>query len=237
MLLYIVRHGDPDYDTDSLTPRGVLQAESVAKRLGGVGISQIFSSPMGRAKQTAEPLCRMLDLPCQIEPWTHEIEAEDLSSYSDLGFDCTEGSVYALNAHILGNGGYDLSYSHTFESPMFKGTQMDKVQEYLTEHGNAFLERLGYREENGAYRILRPNEDRVALFCHGDFSRTWLSILLRIPLHVMFSSFSFSHTGVTVLQFKNNENGWTAPRCLCLGDLSQMYAHGPDMNYNGEFPL
>ena len=33
MLLYIVRHGDPDYSTDSLTQRGKLQAEAVGKRI------------------------------------------------------------------------------------------------------------------------------------------------------------------------------------------------------------
>lgn len=53
MLLYIIRHGDPHYPTDSLTPRGVLQAEAVGKRLAAAGITKIYSSPMGRAKQTA----------------------------------------------------------------------------------------------------------------------------------------------------------------------------------------
>ena len=50
MLLYIVRHGDPDDTTDSLTERGVLQAEAVAKRLAEAGIDRIFTSPMGRAR-------------------------------------------------------------------------------------------------------------------------------------------------------------------------------------------
>ena len=51
MLLYIVRHGHPDYATDSLTERGWLQAEAVGKRLAATGIDQVYSSPMGRAKQ------------------------------------------------------------------------------------------------------------------------------------------------------------------------------------------
>ena len=33
MLLYIVRHGDPIYETDSLTERGKMQAEAVGKRM------------------------------------------------------------------------------------------------------------------------------------------------------------------------------------------------------------
>ena len=31
MLLYIVRHGDPIYNPDSLTPKGHLQAKALAK--------------------------------------------------------------------------------------------------------------------------------------------------------------------------------------------------------------
>ena len=33
MLLFYIRHGDPVYDPDSLTPLGLKQAEAVAKRL------------------------------------------------------------------------------------------------------------------------------------------------------------------------------------------------------------
>ena len=69
MLLYVVRHGEPDYVTDTLLERGKLQAEAVGKRLVRAGITQIYSSPMGRAKETAAPACRMLNLPCHIEEW------------------------------------------------------------------------------------------------------------------------------------------------------------------------
>lgn len=67
MLLYIIRHGEPDYTTDTLTERGRLQAEAVGKRMAASKIDRIFSSPMGRAIQTAEPACRLLNLPCNIE--------------------------------------------------------------------------------------------------------------------------------------------------------------------------
>ena len=60
MLLYIIRHGDPIYEIDSLTERGKLQAEALAERLACAGIDRIFCSPMGRAKMTAEPTCKRL---------------------------------------------------------------------------------------------------------------------------------------------------------------------------------
>lgn len=37
---------------------------------------------------------------------------------------------------------------------------------------------------------------------------------------------------MTVLEFKNNEDGFTAPTCLCYNDMSHLYTHGPDMHYD-----
>ena len=108
---------------------------------------------------------------------------------------------------------------------------MRRAPPYVEENGNRFLERLGYKYENGVYRIVRPNEERVALFCHAAFARAWISVLLHIPLHLMWAGFGYTHTGVTVLEFKNYESGVTAPRCLCYSDTSHLYAHGPDMDY------
>ena len=55
MLLYVIRHGDPCYDPDSLTPLGQRQAEAVGRRLAQVGITRVYSSPLVRAQQTAQP--------------------------------------------------------------------------------------------------------------------------------------------------------------------------------------
>ena len=226
MLLYIVRHGDPDYKTDSLTERGVLQAEAVGKRIAASGIDRIFSSPMGRARMTAEPACRLLGLECHIEDWTHEIGDEIKTPYPD-------GVIKSIsrlqNTVFRENGNINIPYERTCECPGIRESRMDEAIRTIEKNGNDFLERLGYKYENGVYRILRPNEDKVALFCHAAFGRAWLSILL--PLHIMWSSFSYMHTGVTVLEFRNNEDGFTAPHCLCYSDMSHLYAHGPDMNY------
>ena len=60
MILYYVRHGDPIYDPNSLTPLGQRQAEALAKRFGVHGLDRIYSSPSNRALQTAQPTCEIL---------------------------------------------------------------------------------------------------------------------------------------------------------------------------------
>ena len=230
MLLYIIRHGDPHYPTDSLTERGVLQAEAVGKRLAAAGIHKVFSSPMGRAKQTAEPTCRLLGLECNIEEWAYELDR------GEMYLEIPDGRMKPLGelqgTYLMENGGYDYRFSDSCQHPILKThTGMDKAVARVRAGSRDFLERMGYREENGVYRILRPSEEKVALFCHAGLGKALVAELLHVPVANMFASFSYNHTGVTILQFKNNENGITSPKCLCYSDCSHLYAHGPDLRY------
>ena len=234
MLLYLIRHGDPIYDTDSLTDRGKLQAEAVGKRMFDAKIDKIFSSPMGRAMETADPACRLLGLEKNIEDWTHEIGDERLTPFPDGKM---KSITLVQNTYYLENGNIDLPYDRAFECTGINQSQMKSAVKYIEEHGKEFLERLGYKEENGIYRILRPNEEKIALFCHAAFSRAWLSVLLHIPLHIMWASFQYTHTGVTVVEFNNNANGFTAPRCLCYSDVSHLYASNLDLIHDNRVEI
>ena len=234
MLLYIVRHGDPIYSTDSLTERGWKQAEAVAKRLADAGVNKVFSSPMGRAKMTAEPTCRRLGLECNIEDWAHEIEDERLTPFPDGKL---KSITYLQNTYFREDGNIDLPYERSFECQGINQSQMKSAVGRIEQGGRDFLERLGYKEENGIYRILRNNEDKVALFCHAAMGRAWISTLLHIPLHIMWSSFAYTHTGVTVIEFANNENGITAPRCRCFSDMSHLFAAGLDMVHDNDIEI
>ena len=60
MLFFYVRHGEPIYDPDSLTPLGERQAEAVGRRLALYGLDEIYSSSSNRAVCTAKPAADML---------------------------------------------------------------------------------------------------------------------------------------------------------------------------------
>ena len=234
MLLYIVRHGDPIYETDTLTERGFLQAEAVGKRMFDAKIDRIFTSPMGRAKDTAAPACRMLGLDYTVEPWAHEIEDDRLTPYPDGKM---KSISFLQEVTFRENGNINLSYEDAFECTGINESNMRNARDVIEAGGRDFLERLGYREGNGVYRILRPNDEKIALFCHTNMCRTWLSSLLHIPLHLVWAGFEITHTGVTVLEFRNRENGYTVPKCLCFSDMSHLYAAGLDMKHHNRMEL
>ena len=53
MRLIIIRHGDPDYEKDSLTEKGWKEAELLAERIAKLNVKDFYVSPLGRAKDTA----------------------------------------------------------------------------------------------------------------------------------------------------------------------------------------
>lgn len=222
MLLYIIRHGEPGHD-GALTPLGQQQAQAVGERMAKVGLDRIFTSPLLRARQTAEPACKRLGLTAQVEEWAAEIGDGRLTVLPDG----TKTSVSLIqNTEFLCDGHADLPFIRAYECPYFNTSGMKEAVSYIEEHGNAFLEKLGYRKEGDVYRILRASDEKVALFCHAAFSRAWISVLLHIPVHIMWAGFDYEHTGVTVLEFENTENGITAPTCLRYSDTSHLYAAG-----------
>ena len=219
MILYIVRHGKPDYATDTLLDEGWKQAEAVGRRLCKKGLDRIFASPMGRAQQTAMPAARLTGLEITTEDWAHEIGDERMTTYPDG----ERRSVSLIqNTYLLENGAYRLDYEHGFNAPGMRETQMDRAAAFLRENGDLFLEKLGYKYEGGIFRIVRPNDERVALFCHAAMARCWVAVLLHIPMHLMWAGTDYGFTGLTAIEFANNENGLTAPKCLYFGDVGHL---------------
>jgi len=95
--LFLIRHGEtvgnasrvvqrPD---NPLSPRGVAQAERLARRLAAEGIAQIVSSDLARARTTAEHLQRVTGAPLSFDPLLQERNFGDLrgTPYEELGLD------------------------------------------------------------------------------------------------------------------------------------------------------
>ena len=75
MRIYFIRHGDPNYKDNCLTPLGHQQAEALAERwaVSAEKVDRIYSSKFGRAVETAEPTAAKLGLPVEILDFMHEI--------------------------------------------------------------------------------------------------------------------------------------------------------------------
>jgi probable phosphoglycerate mutase len=235
MLLYIIRHGDPIYETDSLTPRGVLQAEALARRLAVNGLDEIYSSPLGRAKLTAKPTADVLKLDINIEEWMNEgLAWKELSVIDENG---QKNWFFGCPNYKLLNDGDALRpdwYNHTEAA---KSSTAKSGYERIQAASDEFIQRLGYKREENVYRILTPNQKRIAAFCHHGFGTAWLSHLLSIPPLVFWASFNICHTGITIIEFENYEDGMTSPKCLVHSEMSHLYEARLPMEYSNFIKL
>jgi probable phosphoglycerate mutase len=232
MLLYIIRHGDPIYETDTLTPRGILQAQALSRRLTANGLDEIYSSPLGRAVLTAKPTADVLKLDIKIEEWMSEgIAWNELSIVDENG---QKNWFFACPNSKLLKDGDALRPDWYNQTEAAKCPTARKGYERIQAASDEFIQRLGYKREGNVYRILEkvPGQKRIAAFCHHGFGTAWLSHLLSIPPLVFWAGFNISHTGITILEFENQENGMTSPRCLVHSDMSHIYEARLPMEYN-----
>ncbi len=230
MLFFYIRHGDPIYEPDSLTPLGEKQADAIAKRLARYGVDKIYSSTSNRAILTAKPTCELTRKKAELLDFCNENYAyEDFTIEKDgqkrwifhdkeMKLLLTDKSVTALGFNW---------YEHERLTKFKKG--MDRV---FSESYEFFLS-LGYEHirNTGRYKIHKHNNERVALFAHQGFGLAFLSTVLDIPYPMFVNHFDTTHTGLTVIEF-GNEDGYSIPKVLTLSNDAHLYGDGLPTKYN-----
>ena len=227
MLLFYIRHGDPIYSPDSLTPRGERQAEALAKRLCLYGLDRVFTSTSNRAKLTAKPTCELLNLtPVELD-WCNESHAwQELAIPNTNGrrmwmFQNNEMLPLLASKEVLDLG------NEWYLHHRFAHTTCREGIERIQREADAFLAELGYRHcmKEGHYTAEKPTDERVALFAHQGFGLAFLSCILDIPYPKFCSHFDMGHSSMTVIEFKEF-NGIAIPRVLQLSNDSHLYREG-----------
>ena len=238
MLLFYVRHGDPIYTPDSLTPFGERQAEAVGKMLRNFRIDEVFASTSERAKLTATPLCEISKKEMTLLDFANEIYAwRELTCYSKAIetntwlFCAPEMKELFHTPEMISLG------QHWYEHPAFKGEEFEGKDygagiKRIQAGADEFIESLGYkRVSDGKYEVVKHSDKRVALFAHQGFGLAFLSCLVGIPYPMFCTHFDICTSGVTVIEF-NNEGGYSYPRILTLSSAAHLYKEGLPTRYN-----
>ena len=232
MLFFYLRHGDPIYDPDSLTPLGERQAEALAKRLALFGIDEIYSSTSTRAILTSKPTCELLRKEATLLDFTNESHAWDDFSFEENG---KTTWLFCNNrvTELFADPEVIKLYDKWYEHPEFAKNNYKKGIDRITKESDEFFKKLGYEHINGtgAYKVTNHNDKRIALFAHQGFGIAFLSLLLDIPYPIFSRHFDMTHSSMTVIEFRD-DGGITHPRLLTLSNDSHLYREGLPLLYN-----
>lgn len=230
MRLLIIRHGDPDYELDTLTERGWREAELLADRLQKEEISACYVSPLGRAKDTASLTLRRKGQTAQTLDWLREFSprmpdpdtGRDRVAWDWLPQRWTEESAY-----------YDKS--KWLSTPEMQSAGVP--EEYASVCGGLddMLAHHGYRRERNIYRAEHPNRDTIALFCHFGVECVLLSHLIGVSPMVLWHGTCALTSSVTTVITEERRPGIAAFRVNGFGDLSHLYAAGIAPSFSARF--
>lgn len=165
MDLLLIRHGEPVRIAESegpadppLSPRGIVQAERLAVWLADERLDAMWSSPMRRARETAEPIARHHGLDVVIDDELAEFDREATSyiPYEELK---------ATN------------------DPQYRAMITDRLHEMEVD-GPAFQSGVVRAFE----RVIEANPGRtVAVTCHGGVINAYLAHILGIDRILWFA--------------------------------------------------
>lgn len=222
MRIYIIRHADPDYANNTITPEGHLEAKALARRLAREGLDRIYSSPMGRAMHTMQYTAEALGMEAIIEDWTKEISElhMNVDGYGRMVTWNLHGELIRNELPVLTHDSW-----HKLSSIADDPKVLD-IYKQIADASDDFIKRHGYERCGGLYRCIRPNREKIAVFCHGGFGITWLAHLLEIPLPLVWSGFWLPPSSVTTVLFDERTPEWAVPRCIGVADVSHLYEAG-----------
>ena len=224
MKLLIIRHGDPDYSIDNLTPRGVIEVERLSERLvAEEKISKIYCSPLGRARATAAPTAQKLGLEPIIHDWLREFPANIKTTYRPDGMCPWEmrpvhfGSIPELT-------GFE---SWKAVSP-YAESRCPEVFDNICERMSELLAGHGYKRTGSLYEVQEKNDETYAFFCHFGLGSALISYFTEISLPQLWLTAHLPTSSVTEIGFRMDDDNPALARATCsgIGDLSHMYGSG-----------
>lgn len=238
MKLIIVRHADPDYEHDSLTEVGLKEASLLVPRMLRLneevgGFSDIYVSPLGRAKLTAKPTLDFLGKEGIEKDWLREFEGiirrpdtpdKDSICWDWLPADWTCHPEY-----------YDINkWDETHVMKPVKA-EYDRVckglDDVLAEHGYVRCD----KSEGLFYHAVNSNHDTLVFFCHFGLEGVLLSHLTGVSPMVYWHNFCAAPSSVTIINTEERRKGTAVFRIASFADTSHLFTGKREPSFSARF--
>lgn len=242
MRLIIVRHADPDYERDSLTPTGWREAELAAGRIRKIdeqceGIRAIYVSPLGRAQDTASCSLKLLGredaVTCEWlkEFFDPQIDRPDVEGGKAICWDWLPKDWTCRPVM------YDVNAWKT--DPIMMGGEVGAEYDRVCMEFDRLLAEHGYvrcsEEEGQFYHVKNSNDDTIVIFCHFGVESVLLSRLCNCSPMIFWHNFCAAPSSMTTVITEERREGIASFRINGYGDISHLYEAGEQPSFSARF--
>ncbi len=248
MRLILIRHGEPDYEHDTLTEKGWREAACLAERVKKWDVTDFYVSPLGRARDTASPSLKAIGRQAQVLGWLQEYRARIDRPLEIGGFGKPLSNPWDFFPSYWTRQEEMFDQNKWMDLPVMKSGNGDvrAVYEEACQGLDALLESYGYRREDKLYRLTEERmkkgivsgsseDDTVVMFCHLGIICVMLSHLMNIAFPPLVHSLFLAPTSVTVLCTEEREPGTAYFRSQVIGDTSHLKEGGEPVSRAGYF--
>ncbi len=230
MRLLFIRHGDPDYEHDTLTEKGRREAKLLADALEKEKIDAFYVSSYRRAIETAAPTLERFGAEPEICEYLHEFD------YPTYNADGSRRPVAwdLMPAEWTLDDRYFTVEDWADADVMKSGDLRSHANRVITEFDKC-LSRHGYTREGRLYRTDNGNEKTLAFFCHLGTECLLLGHLLNISPVLLWHGTNVLTSSVTTLYTEEREKSYVYFRMSCFSDTSHLKYHGEPDSFSGRF--
>lgn len=253
MRIIFVRHGNPDYQNDTLTKKGWKEAEALAQRIKKWHVTDFYCSPLGRAQDTASCTLKAMNRTAITKEWMKEFYYPVIHPHTN-----EPHCPWDFSAGYWTNEPLYFDKDNWMNAPLMK-TNPDIALEYnkLCAGMDDLLEKYGYLKEGNMYRLTsgkknfmqhtypavndvdkaEPSTDEptIVIFCHLGAMFAMMSHIMNIPFPVLTHHFFVAPTSVTIV---NSEERWEDEvtfRVQVLGDTTHLHDEGIPISSAGSY--
>lgn len=232
MRLLIIRHGDPDYEHDTLTEKGRREAQLLAERLSQEKIDYFYSSPLGRARRTCEYVAK-----------AHGREQDIVECAWLREFDCLvtlpSGREQDVPWDMLSSDWVDNPKMYRkdewYKQDFYEKVDMENRVRRVVDGLDTLLANHGYKRDGNIYRTEQGHRETVALFCHFGLEMLLLSHLMNVSPVPLWHHFCAPPSSVTTLYTEERREGIAVFRCASFGDTGHLYVGGEEPSFSARF--
>ena len=236
MRLIFVRHAEPDYANNTLTEKGFREAQLLKDRIKEWKVDGIYTSPLERAKLTAEPFLKEQKRSAKTLEWMKEF-------------------YFLLNDPLTGepHGPWDFypeywtrqesfyDRDNWFEDPVFRETKGYSEAVFALRTGlDDLLAGYGFERTGRMYRFddARPEEDAdktLMFFGHLGSNLEAIGYLLGYSPVLLQQTVFLPPTGLCILNAEMRINRNAMFRAQCFGDVSHLHEANEPLSRSGCF--